>query len=390
MSVALIAHYLGPRLGIGQYLERLLPLLVKELADQEIEVTILASPNAVAKTPALRELKGQVCVLPSLDYSPEKRYIWVATRFANYCRQKKIQTVVWLSNPIVLPWHPPTIAVIHDVNEWKIANKYGDRLKTWLRAAIYLDASLRFAQRIIVVSEATKQELLYFRPAPKLKLKVKAIPNGTDSQLIDLPPVSIPVPTSPFLLSVGRIDPAAKRLPETVDLVEALREISGKSWELHLAGGMNTTTQESGEAFLKSVKNKPWVHYHGYLSDRALAQWYRQATAVVFLSENEGFGLPIAEAVSFGRWIVVSQTNQASREVGGANVIAVVTSNREITGRSMFEGDLQATPTQKAAAKVLEKLQKSEFSPPKVRSGQQWNTTASIYAAEIHKQIGRY
>ncbi len=365
MSVALIAHYLGPRLGIGQYLERLLPPLVAELTQREVEVTILASPNAAAKTPALAKLQDVVQVLPPLDYSPGKRYAWVATSFANYCRREKIEAVVWLSNPIVLPWHPPTIAVIHDVNEWKAANKYGDRIKTWLRAAIYLDTSLHFAQQIIVISEATKQELLHFRPDPQLKLKVKAIANGNDSQLIDLSPVSIPAPTSPFLLSVGRIDPVAKRLPEAVALVSALREISGEPWELHLVGGMNATTQASGEAFLKSIENQPWVHYHSYVGDRALAQWYRQATAVVFLSENEGFGLPIAEAVSFGRWIVVNQINQASLEAGGAAVIPVA-----------------ATNPHQAATTLLERLQTSP-SPLTEKNGQEWHKTATAYATEI-------
>ncbi|NJR45563.1 MAG: glycosyltransferase family 4 protein [Hyellaceae cyanobacterium CSU_1_1] len=363
MYIALIAHYLGPRLGIGQYLERLLPPLVEELTHQGFKVIILASPNAVAQTPALRQLKHSVRLLPPLDYSPVKRSVWVATRLANYCCREKIQTLVWLSNPIVLPWHPPTIAIIHDVNEWKVAKKYGNRLKTWLRAMIYLDASLRFAQQIIVVSETTQEDLLRFRPNPQLKLKLKAIANGNDSGLIDLSPVSIPAPNSPFLLSVGRIDPAAKRLPEAVALVSTLREISHEPWELHLVGGMNATTKVIGETFLKSIENKHWVHYHGYISDRALAQWYRQATAVVFLSENEGFGLPIAEAAAFGRWIVVSQANQASRETGKDAVIPIAVNNPQV-------------------ATLLKQLQKSPSPPTKIR-GQQWRKTASAYATEI-------
>ena len=310
-----------------------------------------------------------VRVLAPLDYSPGKRFAWVATRFANYCRREKIQTVVWLSNPIVLPWHPPTIAVIHDVNEWKAANKYGDRLKTRLRATIYLDASLRFARRVIVVSETTKRDLCHFRPDPQLKLKLKAIANGTDTQLSNLPLVSIPAPASPFLLSVGRIDPAAKRLPEAVALVSALRKISGEPWELHLVGGTNTTTQASGESFLKSIADLCWVRYHGYVGDRLLAQWYRQATAVVFLSENEGFGLPVAEAVAFDRWIVVSQTNQASSEAGGDAVIPI-----------------EPTNPHAAATTLLEQLQKSH-SPLTKTSGQQWHQTASAYAEEICRLI---
>ncbi len=365
MSVAFVAHYLGPRLGIGQYIERLLPPLVQESTNQGVQVTIIASPNAIAKTPALAKLSDIVRVLPPLDYAPSKRYAWVATRFASYCRRHKIQTVVWLSNPIVLPWHPPTIAVIHDVNEWKTVNKYGDRIKTWLRAAVYLDASLRFAQKIIVVSETTQEELLHFRPAADLKSKVKAIANGSDSQLIHLPPVSINAPTAPFLLSVGRIDPEAKCLPEAVALVSALREISDNPWELHLIGGMNVSTQENGETFLKSLQNQPWIHYHGYVGDRDLAQWYRQATAVVFLSQNEGFGLPIVEAMSFGRWIVVNQMNQASLEVGGSATIPIT-----------------ATDFYQSAKMLLEKLNKNPCPNSKV-TGQQWQNTASAYAKEI-------
>ena len=365
MSVALIAHYLGPRLGIGQYIDRLLPPLVEELTFLGIEVTILASPNAFTQTPALAKLKDVVEVLPPLDYAPGKRYAWMATRFSNYCRRHNIQGVVWLSNPIVLPWHPPTIAVIHDVNEWKAANKYGDRLKTWLRAAIYLDASLHFAQKIIAISQTTKQELLYFRSVAKLDSQVKAIANGNDSQLINLPPVDIPAPTTPFLLSVGRIDPTAKRLPEAVALVSALREISHQPWELHLVGGMNTSTQAEGETFLKSLEEKPWVYYHGYICDRALAQWYRQATAVLFLSENEGFGLPIVEAVSFGRWIVVNQNNQASLEIGGAGIIPIAIEQ-----------------AQQSATILLDKLQQSPFPNTEVK-GQNWHKTATAYAKEI-------
>ncbi|AOX00106.1 glycosyltransferase [Moorena producens PAL-8-15-08-1] len=367
MSVALIAHYLGPRLGIGQYLNRLLPPLVEELISRGTKVKILASPNAFENTPTLQELADSVNILPPLDYSPAKRYGWVATRFNGYCAQAGVEALVWLSNPIVLPWHPPTIAVLHDVNEWKAANKYGDRIKTALRSLIYLDASIRFAQQIIVVSKATENDLLHFRPNPRLRQKLKTIPNGVDSALAKLPTVSIPAPTGPFLLSVGRIDPAAKRLPEAVALTTQLRELSGEPWELHLVGGMNTSTQASGEAFLKSIESLPWVQYHGHISDRILAQWYREATAVVFLSDREGFGLPIAEAASFGRFVVVSQGNQAGLEAGGSAIITV-----------------DPDQPREAAEKVMGGLKEKQLA--EISSNlPKWETAAIAYADAINQ-----
>lgn len=366
MSVVLIAHYLGPRLGIGQYFERLLPPLVKELTSWGTQVKIFASPNAVQNTPALQQLGDCVSVLPPLDYPSVKRYAWFATRFSGYCRREGVEAVIWLSNPIILPWHPPTIAVIHDVNEWKVKTKYGNRMKTALRSAIYLDASLHFAKQIIVVSQATKSDILHFRPEPKLKLKLKVIPNGSDSQLVNLPSVSIPTPAGPFLLSVGRIDPSAKRLPEAVALVSALREASKENWELHLVGGMNASTQASGEAFLSEIEHLPWVQYHGYIDDCTLAEWYRKATAVVFLSDNEGFGFPIAEAASFGHSVIVSQTNQAGIEAGGNAIISVATHDPH-----------------GSADEVLRQLQEGK-SPGSYNSGlPQWQSTASAYAEEI-------
>lgn len=370
MTVALIAHYIGPRLGIGQYLDRLLPPLVEQLNHQKIDFKILASPNAAQQTPALQKLADHVEILPSLDNSPNKRYAWVATNFHRYCQSQNITAAVWLSNPIVLPWHPPTLAVIHDVNEWKTPDKYGSRLKTALRSAIYLDASIRFAKKIVTVSHATERDLLHFRSSTKLKNKLIAIPNGSDSPLASFLPVQVDAPKAPFLLSVGRIDPSAKRLPEAVSLVKALRETSSQPWELHLVGGMNKSTQQAGEAFLKSVENLPWVRYHGHIDDASLAEWYRQATAVVFLADSEGFGLPIAEAASFGRWVLVSQKNQAGIEAGGNAIIPVAPDN-----------------SKEAAQEVLHRLQNTP-QPPNLEDMPTWQNAAVAYAAEIASLVG--
>ena len=343
MSVGLIAHYKGPCLGIGQYLQRLLPFLVKELVSKDIKVRILASPNAFEKTAALQELSEFVSILPPLDYSPAMRYLWCATRLSNYCRQEGLDVLLWLSNPIVLPWHPSSLIVIHDVNEWKVAQKYGNRLKTTLRSLIYLDASLRSAQKIIVISQATKRDVLYFRPQLANQQKLVTILNGADSPLTQFPICDIVAPQAPFLLSVGRIDPSAKRLPEAVALVNALRELSSQPWELHLIGGTNDTTRLSGEAFLESVQHLAWVTYHGYVEDLALAQWYRQATAVIFLSDDEGFGFPIAEAASFGRWVVISQANEAGREAGFGAIIPVEPNNPQASAKTLLH-QLQQKP----------------------------------------------
>ncbi|MEM9946360.1 MAG: glycosyltransferase [Cyanobacteria bacterium P01_D01_bin.36] len=370
MTVALIANYLGPKLGIGQYIDQLIQPLVRSLRNESVDVVVLGSPNAVARTPSLRLLQSsplgtvQLRILPQLDESPAKRFFWFACCFTHYCKKVGIDQVVWLSNPIVMPWHPPTIAVIHDVNEWKAGKKYGSRLKTALRSFVYLEASLRYAKKIVVVSNATAADIIHFRDSASLRQKLRTIPNGSNSTLRALPSVTIRHPRGPFVLSVGRIDPASKRLPEAVDLVLAMREISAQPWELHILGGMNTSTQSSGKVFLKTIESLPWVDYHGHVSDAELAEWYRCTDAVVFLSDNEGFGLPVAEAAHFNRWAIVSSKNAAGSEAGSGALITV-----------------DAHQPDKAASRVLHQLREAAYPPTVTLSS--WQDAALAYAREI-------
>ncbi len=327
MAVGLVGHYLGAKMGIGVFIDRLMGPLMDELSSRGIEAKLICSPNALKQTPAIAAIQAkspqQVSVLPELDYAPIKRFGWIATQFSDYCKAEGIDQVIWLSNPMVLPWHPPSIAVLHDVNEWKAKEKYGSWIKTTLRAWMYLEASILWAKKIVCVSDATTTDLAEFRPQPEVQERVRTIPNGLDSPLVGLVPAEVNAPEAPFLLSVGRIDPEGKRLPEAVALVEAMRRLSEEPWELHLTGGMNKSTQQAGEDFIASTSTVPWIHYHGYIDDPTLAAWYSHATAVVFLSENEGFGSPVAEAASFGRRVIVNANNQATLGAGGDAVIPV-------------------------------------------------------------------
>jgi len=232
---------------------------------------------------------------------------------------------------------------------------------------IYLDASIKRSETVVAVSQATADDLLHFRPKDILKNKLTVISNGADSALSSLSPVSIPASEHPFLLSVGRIDPAAKKLPAAIRLVEALRAQSDQSWELHLVGGMNASTQADGEAFLASVADKPWVHYQGHVNDNELAQWYRQASAVVYLSESEGFGLPIAEAASFKKWVVVNRVNQAALEAGKGSIIPI----------AIDESD--------AAAKEIAEQLSAGADPTPSQSLPTWQAAGDRYAEEIAK-----
>ncbi|QJW94882.1 glycosyltransferase [Frigoriglobus tundricola] len=72
----------------------------------------------------------------------------------------------------------------------------------------------------------------------------------------------------------------------------------------------------------------PSVRDLGYVSDRLLAELYDRATALVFPSLYEGFGLPLLEAFDVGRPVLCGNTSALS-EVGGDAVLAVDATNAD-------------------------------------------------------------
>jgi glycosyltransferase involved in cell wall biosynthesis len=127
------------------------------------------------------------------------------------------------------------------------------------------------------------------------------------------PPELLP-PGTRFFLSVGTIEPRKNHM-QLLDAFEALWQ-SGGTDSLVLVGAPGW----SNGHLLERLQNHP--HIGGRLkwftgvSDPQLHALYRQAQALVFLSINEGFGLPVAEATHLGCPVIANDI-AVLREAGG-------------------------------------------------------------------------
>jgi glycosyltransferase involved in cell wall biosynthesis len=193
-----------------------------------------------------------------------------------------------------LPSYPPTPALrgkvlftLHDLvwmrhPQWQ---SRGGRL-------YYRRTAARALGRVelVAVSQAIADEV-----ATELGLSAHVIPNGVHP----LPPTEPEKRDRPYLLTVGAIEPR-KNLPR---LVEGYRR-SGLA----------------GEVDLVLVGRSAWgelpdgVVHLGAVDDTRLAALYGGATAFVSASLYEGFGLPVAEALTAGAPVVCSDV-PAYREV---------------------------------------------------------------------------
>ena len=125
---------------------------------------------------------------------------------------------------------------------------------------------------------------------------------------------------SPFLLYVGGVDDRRR-----IDLlVTAFNRLRGDGIDLHLvlAGDSFATIRSIGvERNRSPVAESSYrsdIHLFGFVTDRERHWLYANATAFVFPSEYEGFGLPVLEALARGL-AVVTFGNSSLVEVAGPN-----------------------------------------------------------------------
>ncbi|HXW52396.1 MAG TPA: glycosyltransferase family 1 protein, partial [Candidatus Acidoferrales bacterium] len=114
---------------------------------------------------------------------------------------------------------------------------------------------------------------------------------------------------TPYLLFVGALE-ARKGFFTLLDALKLLPTFGASAVDVVLAG-QGTEVQvfpPVGESRIRSV---------GWVDDQALARLYREALALVYPSEYEGYGLPIVEAMAAGTPAVAADT-PSSREAGGS------------------------------------------------------------------------
>lgn len=112
----------------------------------------------------------------------------------------------------------------------------------------------------------------------------------------------------PFLLAVGSQE-SRKNLRVLFQAMEQL-SAAGRTIPLVMCG-----PRASGVTGYRH-RTPSWLRWGGFTSDQELAALYAQATALVFPSRYEGFGLPVLEAMAAGGVVICSNASTLP-EVGG-------------------------------------------------------------------------
>jgi len=198
---------------------------------------------------------------------------------------------------------------------------------------------------IIAVSPFTARQVEQLLKVDSARIRV--IPHGVRR----VPPPATPAAREPMILFVGAI----QRRKNVTRLVEAF-EASAAGWRLVLAGSLGFGAEEALDRIERSSR-KSDIQLLGYVSGAVLDDLYWRASIFAFPSLDEGFGMPVLDAMSHGVPVLTSNVSAMPEVSGGAALLvdpSDVTSIQAGLSRLMTDGTLRSELARKGLARSRE------------------------------------
>jgi len=213
-----------------------------------------------------------------------------------FCPTKFVVTI----HDLILTKFPSTRATTLGPLMYKIKN---------LGYRLIISSAIRKAQKVIAVSEFTKNDIVsYFKADPeKIIVTYEGVADFDRDGKEENSGIKYP-----YLLYVGNAYPHKN--------LEGLVKVFGKMNKKHADLKLVLVGKE--DYFYKrvkdSAKDNDAVIFMGYVPDSGLKELYKKAVAYVFPSLYEGFGLPPLEAMAFGCPVVSSDKASMPEILGDA------------------------------------------------------------------------
>lgn len=222
-------------------------------------------------------------------------------------------------NAIAISLRFLTVAMAYDFIPLIFPQQYLHGVRGVFWRARFADSvrRLRKATASIAISDCTRRDAV--RLLGLARSKIDVVPLGVDHGVFH-PHASTDLASvtngEPYLLYVGETD-ARKNVGA---LIGAFRELSVDGLHLVLAGGSERSVERLRARYPETGDAS--IHLLGPVDVKTLAGLYAGATAFVFPSLYEGFGLPVLEAMACGAPVICSPVSAMQEVAGDAALFA--------------------------------------------------------------------
>jgi glycosyltransferase involved in cell wall biosynthesis len=342
--------------GIAHYLFSLLAEL-KPFADEHTFTLFVLEEDA----PLFDFLDGSMEIVKVAEKHrpPVANILWHQNSLPRLAAQHRLDAIHVPSYRRLLFRAPcAKIGTIHDLAPFHVRGKYD--IARMLYGRYVVKRLARRQDAIIAVSQTTANDITRFFGIGKNKIEV--VHNGLDHARFQ------PIPdredanvlahfklNAPYFLYVARLEHPGKN---HVRLINAFTnfKIATKSKDLLVLGGADW---HGAEAIHQAAELSPFskdIRRVGYISDAQLPALYRRATAMVYPSLFEGFGMPPVEAMACNCPVICSDRGSLAEIAAPAacivdpeNVVQISEALRRVSSDSDFADNLRRSGIKHAA-----------------------------------------
>jgi glycosyltransferase involved in cell wall biosynthesis len=288
--------------GLGNYSRTIINALCRLFPENEY---FLYTPSH-DKESLYAPPENAAVVLPSNPLSGLLKSYWRTFGISNQLVKQDIDIYHGLSNEIPVGIDKTgvkSVVTIHDLIFMRQPELYA-RIDRRIYEKKVRNA-VEYADRIIAISNQTREDLLELFKADEKKIKViyqgcnpwfykkeKEDVRNKIKEKYNLP--------SKYLLYVGTIE-------ERKDLLSIIRAIHENRIAVHLVAiGRKTPYYTKVKNYIDKhhVGN---IHFHHHIENSDLPAIYQQAEAFIYPSHYEGFGIPVLEALNSGIPVITSR-----------------------------------------------------------------------------------
>lgn len=255
---------------------------------------------------------GAQCVETGVEASKRpERILFEQLRLPAILKRERIGVLLnpGFTAPLVAPC--PQVTVFHDLQH-KRHPEYFRRfdLPAW---RFLLWGAARRSQRLIAVSEATRDDLLRFYPflSPD---RIDVVHHGVERAFFDVADRREP---RDFILCASTTHPHKNHAL----LLRAFKTIHAEQPSLHLVlTGVRGFTHDEVGALIRDLGLTDAVRVTGWLPRADLIELFRTARAFVYPTRFEGFGMPVVEALA-ARVPVVCSAIEPLKTIAGPHPV---------------------------------------------------------------------
>ncbi len=251
----------------------------------------------------------------------------------------------WEPNYITQPYLGKSFPVVHDLSVLQCPQYHlADKVK-WFSEN--LPKSIQSANRIQTISKYSQQQIAQTFQIPKNQIDI--IPPGVDDIFYPRAEAQATkvlskygIQYKAYLLSVSTIEPR-KNLKGLFAAWSQLSETLKAQYPLVLVGKKGWLHEDFGQTIAPYIQ-KGQVILTGHIPTEDLPHLYSGAKVFAYLSFYEGYGMPVAEAICCGTWVLAS--NATSIPEAGQQYAEYVSPNHteEITQKLTTLLQTQSVP----------------------------------------------